>query len=116
MIVVLGSISSLAWMYTLPYCPYPLSAVFIPESAPQEGLVLLSRKALQADQVAAFAGCFLWLIYSFIDLYAAGCISGSTLFSYLVLFPPAVLVLGPGATFALGWYAREEFFSSLVLD
>lgn len=65
------------------------------------------RRFLQVDQVSSFGASLLWLTYLFGDLKAEGVVGQN----WLVLFAvKAVLmaVVGPGATFALGWLWREE--------
>lgn len=76
---------------------------FVPNLEPQTELVLHMRKALRADQVEEVAGLFLWLSYSILDVFTAG-LSGV---SYIIMAPTALLLIGPDATFALGWYIRE---------
>lgn len=111
MLFALGLLSLGVWGYTLAFAPHSLSTLFIPEATPQSGLILHTRKALQADEVGAYAASFLWLVYSFIDLYMAGLADNASLF-FVAMLPVVAICMGPGATFALGWYVRERVLES----
>lgn len=115
MLFGLGLISLGVWGYTILYSPYSIATLFFPEAGPQDGLVLHTRKALQADEVGLCVATFLWLVYSFLDLYIAGLVGISSLLFAAVL-PVVAVCMGPGATFVLGWYARERVFDSIKKD
>lgn len=115
MLFGLGLISLGIWGYTILYSPYSIATLFFPEAGPQNGLVLHTRKALQADEVGLCVATFLWLVYSFLDLYIAGLVGISSLLFAAVL-PVVAVCMGPGATFVLGWYARERVFDSIKKD
>ncbi|KAK8849138.1 hypothetical protein PGQ11_015618 [Apiospora arundinis] len=112
LLAVLASVSVAVWLYTILSAPHPLAALFVPGPEPQDGLVLRSRKSLQADEVGVFAGSFLWLAYSFADLYLANLVNLGELLGCAAALPVATLVLGPGGTFAAGWYMRERMLGS----
>ncbi|CAI6091808.1 unnamed protein product [Clonostachys chloroleuca] len=111
MLGILAVVSASVWIYTVAFSPHSIPTLFFPETGPQDGLILHSRKALQADEVAAYASTFLWLIYAFADLYLAGLV-GTVWVVYAALLPLVTLAVGPGATYVLGWYARESILSS----
>lgn len=109
---VMCAVSSSMWLYTLTSAPYPPSHIFIPDSAVYPDYIRHTRKALQCDEVYSFGAGFLWLIYMFFDLHAAGLVgTGSLLAS--ALLPLLAAVTGPGTAFAAGWYWRERVLSSL---
>ncbi|KAI0172691.1 hypothetical protein GGR52DRAFT_417807 [Hypoxylon sp. FL1284] len=112
LMVVLGLVSAGVWGYTLLYSPLPLSTVFVPDPEPQTEFVTHIRKALQVDHTALFSSSFLWLVYSFFDLSAAG-LPGAGLVVNVVLVSVAAVVAGPGAAFILGWYLRDRALSSI---
>ncbi|VUC30810.1 unnamed protein product [Clonostachys rosea] len=111
MLGILALVSAAVWIYTVTFSPHSLPTLFLPEVGPQDGLILHSRKALQADEVAAYVSTFLWLIYAFADLYLAGLV-GTAWLVYAALLPLVTLAVGPGATYVLGWYIRESILSS----
>ncbi|OTA92374.1 hypothetical protein M434DRAFT_31891 [Hypoxylon sp. CO27-5] len=106
LLLVLGQISSGAWVYILLSSPYSLSTIFIPEAALQSEFLPHIRKVLQADELAAFTSTFLWLTYSYFDLYSAGLMGDEWLFKAASL-PVITLICGPGTAFIVGWYMRE---------
>ncbi|ROV88720.1 hypothetical protein VPNG_10232 [Cytospora leucostoma] len=111
LLVIMCAISSLSWLYTLSSSPYPLSDVFIPDSAVFSDFIGHTRKAMQCDEVYSFGSSFLWLIYMFFDLHAAGLVgTGSLVVS--ALLPLVAAATGPGTAFAIGWYWREQVLSS----
>ncbi|KAK8061144.1 hypothetical protein PG997_015365 [Apiospora hydei] len=112
MLAVLVLISTAVWVYTITFSPHPLATLFTPGPEPQDGLVLRSRKAFQADEIGLFSSSFLWLVYSYFDLYLAGLLSLKGLLYNVASFPIGTLVLGPGSTFAVSWYARELLLGS----
>lgn len=107
----LGLISFGVWGYALLFSPHPMSTLFFPEAGPQSGLVLHTRKALQADEVGLYMATFLWLAYSFFDLYISGLVENASLF-FVAMLPIVTAGIGPGAAFVLGWYVRERVFDS----
>lgn len=115
MLFGLGLISFGVWGYTVLYSPYSIATLFFPQPEPQAGLVLHTRKALQADEVGLCVATFLWLVYSFLDLYIADLVGVPSLLLAMVL-PIVAVCMGPGATFVLGWYARERVFDSIKKD
>ncbi|KAK7937348.1 uncharacterized protein PG986_014216 [Apiospora aurea] len=111
MLEVMGLISSGVWAYTVLFSPHSLWALFVPQTGPQTGLVPHMRKALQADEIGVVTGNFLWLTYQFAELHVSGLIGGELLL-YILLGPLAILCVGPGTAFVLGWYAREGILES----
>lgn len=66
---------------------------------------------MQCDEVFAFGSSFLWFLYMFIDMYAAGMIGmGSLALSCFI--PSLATVAGPGSAFALSWYWREHVLTT----
>ncbi|KAK7917992.1 hypothetical protein PG985_009866 [Apiospora marii] len=112
MLAVMALVSTVVWVYTILFSPHPLAVLFTPAPDPQDGLILRSRKAFQADEIALFGCSFLWLVYSFVDLHLAGFVGLKGLLYNLASLPVATAVLGPGSTFALSWYARERMLGS----
>ena len=111
LLVVMCAVSSSIWLYTLYSSPFPLSDVFIPDSAVYMDFLGHTRKALQCDEVFSFGSSFLWLIYMFFDLHLAGMVGmGSLVFSGLL--PLVAAVTGPGTAFVIGWSWREQVLSS----
>ncbi|KUI69855.1 hypothetical protein VM1G_04788 [Cytospora mali] len=111
LLLVMCAISSSSWIYTLYSSPYPLSDVFIPDSAVYSDFIRHTRKAVQCDEVYSFGSSFLWLIYMFFDLYTAGLVGTGSLFVSAFL-PLVATVTGPGTAFVVGWYWREQVLSS----
>lgn len=111
LLVSMCAISSSVWLYTLSSSPYPLSDIFIPDSADQADFLGHTRKAFQSDEVYAFGSSFLWIIYMFYDLHAAKLVGIGSLVVSAVLSLVAA-VTGPGTAFAFGWYWREQVLSS----
>ncbi|KAK7953137.1 hypothetical protein PG988_013831 [Apiospora saccharicola] len=91
MLSMMTLVSAGVWVYTFIFYPHSLSTLFVPQAGPQTGLILHMRKALQADEIGASAGAFMWLAHPFFDLYNSG-LAG---------------VRGSCAALALGWYLRE---------
>ncbi|KAK7936660.1 uncharacterized protein PG986_015098 [Apiospora aurea] len=107
MLAVLALTSTAVWVYTITFSPHPLATLFTPGPEPQDGLVLRSRKAFQADEIGLFGSSFLWLVYSYVALYLADLVSLKWLLYNISSFPIGTLVLGPGSTSAVSWYARQ---------
>lgn len=106
-LAVMGSVSSGVWVHMLMSAPRPLSEIFVPDTgADTSNFVLHTRWAVQVDEMFAFAGSFLWLLYSLLDLGVAG-ISAKRIIIPVAVFPIVVACLGPGSAFALGWYWKE---------
>ncbi|KAI1085111.1 hypothetical protein F5B20DRAFT_589879 [Whalleya microplaca] len=114
MLVVLGMISSSVWVYTLLFSPHSLSTVFIPQGGAQSGFSPHTRKALQVDELGAFSGTFLWLVYGFFDLYTAGLVGYEWIY-YVAALPIVTLCVGPGTACLTGWYMRERIIGSKML-
>ncbi|KAG4430888.1 hypothetical protein IFR05_013633 [Cadophora sp. M221] len=95
------------WIYTLVNSPYSLSTLFIPTAPVTNTFMPVMRRFLQVDQVSSFGASLLWLTYLFGDLKSESIVGQSWL---VLFFVKAVLmvVVGPGATFALEWLWREE--------
>lgn len=111
LLAVMCAISSLLWVYTLSSSSYSLSDVFIPDAAVYSDFVGHTRKALRCDEMYSFGSSFLWLIYMFFDLHAAGLVgTGSVLVS--ALLPVVAAATGPGTAFVIGWYWREQVLCS----
>lgn len=110
-LAVMGSISSAVWFYTLLFAPHSLQEIFAPDMGVHSDFISHTRLGLQADEISAFAGSFLWLLYSLVDLGVSG-ISGKHTIVPVALFPIVVLCLGPGSAFALGWYWRETLIQA----
>ncbi|ROV87398.1 hypothetical protein VSDG_09693 [Cytospora chrysosperma] len=111
LLAVMCAVSSSVWVYTLVSSPYPLSDVFIPDSAVYSDFLGHTRKALRCDEVYSFGSSFLWLIYMFFDLYAAGMV-GSRSLLVSALLPLLVVATGPGTALVIGWCWREHVLSS----
>lgn len=112
MLAALGLISTAVWVYTVLFSPHSLVTLFTARPDPQDGLILRSRKAFQADEIGLFACSFLWLVHSFLDLHLADFVGLKGLLYNLAFLPVATLVLGPGSTFAVSWYIRELMIGS----
>jgi hypothetical protein len=106
LLVILGGISTGVWLFTLTTSPFPIATVFLPSVEVQSDYVLHTRKALQADEVGTFLAAFVWLVFSFYDLYVAGLLDGKWLV-YSAMLPVAIIFAGPGSTLVVGWYLRE---------
>lgn len=111
LLAVMCVISSSIWASTLCSSPYSLSHVFIPDSTVYLDFIGHTRKALQCDEVFSFGSSFLWLIYMFFDLYAAGMVGTGSLI-VCSLLPFVAAVTGPGTAFVLGWCWRERVIFS----
>lgn len=111
LLAVMCAISSSTWAYTLYSSPYSLSDMFIPDPAVYLDFIGHTRKALQCDEVYSFGSSFLWLIYMFFDLYAAGLVGLESLVVSSLL-PLVSAVTGPGTAFVMGWCWREQALSS----
>lgn len=115
MLVALGLVSFGVWGYTLFFSPVSMSTLCFPEAGPQSGLVLHTRKALQADAAGLWVASFIWLGYSLLDLYVAGLAVNASL-SLVAVLPVVAACIGPGAAFLLGWYVKERVLDSLERD
>lgn len=111
LLVCMCAISSAVWVYTLYSAPFPLADIFIPDSEVHSDFIGHTRKAMQCDEVYSFGSSFLWLLYMFFDMYAAGLVGMGSLAASCCL-PLLAAVTGPGSAFALGWYWREQVLSS----
>ncbi|KAI3392214.1 hypothetical protein diail_6075 [Diaporthe ilicicola] len=111
LLAVLGSISSAVWIYTLTSSPHSISELFVPDKEAQFDFILHTRQALQSDEVYVFAGSFLWLLYSLLDLHTSG-VAGRKFIVPVVLLPITAACLGPGSAFSLGWYWREALLQA----
>lgn len=101
---VMGSISSAVWLYTLLFAPHSLSEIFAPNMGAHSEFISHTRLGLQADEISAFAGSYLWLLYSLVDLRGFPGILAKHTIVPVALFRTVVVCLGPGSAFALGWY------------
>lgn len=111
-LVVLGSVSTGVWLYAKFSAPYPMSDIFVPDQGGHSDFILHTRWALQLDELSGFASCFIWLFYSFLDLWAAGIEGKYSWVLPVALFPVVLACLGPGSAFALGWYWKENLIGS----
>ncbi|KAI2638023.1 hypothetical protein GGS26DRAFT_546167 [Hypomontagnella submonticulosa] len=111
LLVVMGTMSAGAWIYTLIYSPYPLSTIFIPVLDEQVEFIPFVRRVFQVDHVSVFSSSFLWLLYSFVDLGKAGLLEKGWLYNVALLLV-LTLSAGPGAAFTFGWYIRERALAS----
>lgn len=111
LLAVMCAISSSIWVYTLSSSPYSISDMFIPDFAVYSDFIGHTAKAMKCDELYSFGSSFLWLIYMFFDLHAAGLVgTGSLVVS--ALLPLVSAVTGPGTAFVIGWYWREQVLSS----
>ncbi|KAF4628950.1 hypothetical protein G7Y89_g9199 [Cudoniella acicularis] len=108
-ILAFSFISATVWLYTALRSPYTMLEIFFPYPFDKESFsfILVLRRVLQCDQVAAFAGSLLWLGYLVADMKRMGVVRESWLI-ILGAGVASVVVFGPGAAFALGWLWREE--------
>ncbi|KAF2157138.1 FAD/NAD(P)-binding domain-containing protein [Myriangium duriaei CBS 260.36] len=107
--VGLGTLASAAiWVHTWLCSAYSMRELFTPPFAIPSSTSFMTamRELLQWDWVFLFAGCYVWLFYSFWDLKAAGMAQESWA-SLLVAAIGSTLAFGPGATFAIAWCYRE---------
>lgn len=111
LLATMCAISSSIWIYTLASSPYSLSDVFIPDSAVYSDFVGHTRKAMQCDEMYSFGSSFLWIVYMFFDLHAAGLVGVGSL-AVSALLPLVSVLTGPGTAFVIGWYWREQVLSS----
>lgn len=111
-LAVMGSISSAVWFYMLIFAPHSLPEIFAPDMGVHSDFISHTRLGLQADEISAFAGSFLWLLYSLVDLGRVPGISAKHTIIPITLFPIVVVCLGPGSAFALGWYFRETLIQA----
>ncbi|KAI1496169.1 hypothetical protein F5X99DRAFT_401178 [Biscogniauxia marginata] len=112
LLAALGSISAVVWVYTLLLSPYPMSTLFLPVREVQSEFVAHARKAFQADELGLFSSSFLWLVYSFLDLYTSGLLGNDWLYQ-VALIPITTAFAGPGVAFTVGWYLRERALLSV---
>lgn len=110
-LAVLSTVSSGVWLYTLFSAPHSISEIFVPDIGAHSDFISHTRLGLHADQISAFASCFLWLIYSLLDLGISG-LSGKRMILPIALFSIAIAFLGPGSAFALGWYWKETLMQA----
>ncbi|KAI1460769.1 hypothetical protein F4805DRAFT_342248 [Annulohypoxylon moriforme] len=111
LLIVLGFISGSVWLYTLMFSPHTLSTLFIIDAEEQFEFITHTRRALQADELGVVINSFLWLVYSFFDLYIAGLL-GSEWIVYAASLGVVTLCLGPGTAILAGWYLREKALAS----
>lgn len=110
-LAVLCSVSTGVWLYMILSAPHVTSEIFVPVKGVHSDFIFHTRRALQLDELSGFASSFAWLFYSFLDLWAAG-IEGKRMVLLVVLFPIMLACLGPGSTFALGWYWKETLIQA----
>lgn len=106
-LAAMSAISASTWIYTLRASPYTLWEIFIPEAAVQTEFEPHMRKALQLDSLFGFGSGYLWLVYAFYDLWAAGFV-GKQWMVVGALIPVFAICVGPGAALAIGWVWRES--------
>lgn len=106
LLAVLGSVSTGVWLHTILPAPYSISDIFVPDQGGHSDFISHTRWALQLDELSGFASSFIWLVYSLLDLRAAGIERKYTILP-VALFPLMIVCLGPGSAFALGWYWKE---------
>lgn len=111
-LIVLGSISTIVWVFTLLYSPYSLPELFVPKLVEPSTLATFSRRIFQADEVGMLTSTYAWLAYSFVDLYLAGLASAWYSSLVVLALPGLALLIGPGSAIAVGWYMRERALSS----
>lgn len=111
----LALLSVSIWIYTLITSPFPLSTLFIPTSQVTNTFLPVMRRFFQVDQVSSFGASLVWLVYMFGDLKTQEVVRQSwvTLFAVVAL---SLVVVGPGATFTLGWWWREEVLAGVGGD
>jgi hypothetical protein len=71
------------------------------------------QEFLRVDQLSLFGNTFLWLVYLFWDLKAAGMLRRSWL-TLVLYMATSILALGPGATAGLGWLWREYVLANIM--
>lgn len=100
-------ISGGIWVYTLLNSEHAITTVFLPDPSAQPDFALHMRRALQIDEISLFTSSYLWIIYSFFDLYLVGNM-GMEWLAQVIALPVITAFIGPGAAFAVGWYWRER--------
>lgn len=89
------------WVYTMLYCPHPMSEVFFPHPLAEDTWVLRMRRILQFDQLFIFGSSILWVS---LDSRRNGLGNGVGLMIVGIFL--AILV-SPGASFGILWLWRE---------
>ena len=112
-LLVLSLISAVVWITLLVSSPYSLSTLFIPEAGAQVDFVEHSRRALQIDELSSIGAAYLWLVYLFFDLRAAGLADITWVVTRTALLPVVAVLTGPGVAVAVGWLLREEKLSTV---
>ncbi|KAH6633730.1 FAD binding domain protein [Boeremia exigua] len=107
----LCAISVTTWWYTLYNAPFSFATLFIPNVAAMKTHDEFIRLFLQFDEVFSMGACLLWLLYLFGDLKRAGMVDHSWL-SIVGRGVVTFAATGPGVTFGLGWWWREQLLAT----
>lgn len=110
-ILSLCALSAATWHYTAFFAPHSMLTIFVPDVAATKTGDEFLRLFLQFDQICSMAACFLWLLYLFGDLKAAGMMEASWL-SIVGRGLPTFVLGGPGVAFGLGWLWREDILAT----
>ncbi|KAJ8117535.1 hypothetical protein OPT61_g1299 [Boeremia exigua] len=110
-VYTLCSISVATWWYTLYNAPFSPATLFVPDVAAMKSPDEFIRLFLQFDEIFSFGAGLLWLLYLFGDLKRADMMDSSW-FSIAVKGLVALVLAGPGATFGLGWWWREQLLAT----
>ncbi|KAK4144474.1 uncharacterized protein C8A04DRAFT_27660 [Dichotomopilus funicola] len=107
---VAGIASAGVWWWTL--ASFGFQAMIpsgLPQSAPD--LFAFADQFLRWDWAGGFGSSLVWLAYLFWDLSAAGMLREGW-FKVVGLGLVSAVLLGPGATMALGWLFREDILAT----
>lgn len=107
----LCAISVSTWWYTLYTAPFSAATLFTPNPAAMKTHDEFIRLFLQFDEVFSMGACMLWLLYLFGDLKRAGMLEASWL-SIVGRGLVTLVAAGPGVTFGLGWWWREQVLAT----
>lgn len=110
-IYFLCAISTATWWYTLYKSPFTPVTLFVPNLAAMKTGEDYIRLFLQYDQIFSMGACMLWLLYLFGDLKRAGMMDASWA-SIVVRGLVTLVAAGPGVTFGLGWWWREQLLAT----
>ncbi|KAF3006804.1 hypothetical protein E8E13_010424 [Curvularia kusanoi] len=105
------AISATIWWYTLYNAPFSAATIFIPDVAGTKTDDEFVRLFMQFDEIFFMTACMLWLLYLFGDLKRAGMMDSSWI-SIVSMGLATIIVAGPGATFGLGWWWREQLLAT----
>lgn len=107
----MASVSTGIWLYMILTAPHSIRKIFVTDKVVHSDFILHTRRALQLDELSGFASSFAWLLYSFLDLWAAGT-EAKKIILPVALSPAVLACLGPGSTIALGWYWKETLIQA----